>query len=302
MSESFIHVGPLDTTLGAILIGSIVSMFFFGIVTLQAHQYFTSFPDDRWRMKALVGAVWILELAHTTVVGYTTYHTTITLYGEPQRVARLAELGIIIIIGGLITLCTQSFFALRLYTILPKPYYCIGALCIFFSAARYAGSLFLAYQVITTASVTLYQTQWKWLITTLLTGGAALDLFIAVSTFSYLLKKRKTVFQRSRRLIDYLIAYSIRTGLLTSVTAAVMLICFQLMPSNFVWVGIYIFLGKLYSNSLYSALNSRKKLRISMQESPCSEEVASSRRISVMRNSGRSEQVSEQNLNVCPHL
>ena len=53
MSESYIHVG-LDTTLGALLIGSIVSMFFFGIVTLQAHQYFTSFPDDRWCIKALV--------------------------------------------------------------------------------------------------------------------------------------------------------------------------------------------------------------------------------------------------------
>lgn len=40
-------------------------------------------------------------------MGYTVYHTTITLYGEPQRVARLSELGILIIIGGLITLFTQ---------------------------------------------------------------------------------------------------------------------------------------------------------------------------------------------------
>ena len=44
----------LDNTLGALQIGSLVAVFLFGILTLQAHSYYTTFPEDKWPYKTLV--------------------------------------------------------------------------------------------------------------------------------------------------------------------------------------------------------------------------------------------------------
>jgi hypothetical protein len=44
----------IANTFGALEIGSSVAVFMFGIVTLQAHVYFSRFPDDRLAFRALV--------------------------------------------------------------------------------------------------------------------------------------------------------------------------------------------------------------------------------------------------------
>ncbi|KAF8803161.1 hypothetical protein BYT27DRAFT_7145453 [Phlegmacium glaucopus] len=291
---SLAHV-DLHATIGALQIGSIISVFLFGIITLQAHMYYTSFQEDRWSFKALVAVVWIMEVLHTAGVNYIIYNSTITLYGEPQELVRFPVLGGIIIVGGLITFSSQGFFAVRLYTILPKPYCIIGIFCIFLSAVRCVASVFLAVQTIIAPTLASTEMQWKWLISTLLAGGAAVDVIIAVSMLHYLSRTREKALERATRLIDYLIAYTIRTGSLTSVSAVTVVICFQLMPSNFVWLAIYTCLAKLYTNSLYSALNSRKEMRQNIQDSSYSVEPSRSRRRSFLRNSPRPIQIGRTN-------
>jgi len=51
--------------------------------------------------------------------------------------------------------------------------------------------------------------------------------------------------------------WTVETGLVTSIGAVAMLICFLIMPENFVWLAIFTFLAKLFSNSLLAALNAR---------------------------------------------
>ncbi|KAF8167295.1 hypothetical protein B0H34DRAFT_681285 [Crassisporium funariophilum] len=255
-----IHV-DLSNTIGALQIGSLFAVFLFGIVTLQAHLYYNSFREDRWTYKVLVAVVWILEVGHTAGVSYEVYNATITLYGRPQLLVRFPGLGAITAVGGMITLCVQGFFALRLYRVLPKPYSYIGVFCFLLSFLRCIGSIYLTVQAVTAPNITVYRITWKWLISTLLTVGAVIDVIIAASMLYYLNKKRENALVRATRLIDSLIAYTIRTGLLTSVSAVTLLICFQLMPANLIWLALYTFLAKLYSNSLLSALNSRTQIR-----------------------------------------
>jgi hypothetical protein len=45
---------PLANTFGAIEIGSIIAIFLFGIITLQAYVYFTNFDEDHLAFRALV--------------------------------------------------------------------------------------------------------------------------------------------------------------------------------------------------------------------------------------------------------
>ena len=53
MSTGLIHIDLTDTV-GALLIGTLFSVFLFGMVTLQTHLYYTLFREDHWSTKALV--------------------------------------------------------------------------------------------------------------------------------------------------------------------------------------------------------------------------------------------------------
>jgi len=46
----------LNGTLGALEIGVLISLFLFGIVTVQTSVYYDRFPKDPWHVKFLVGA------------------------------------------------------------------------------------------------------------------------------------------------------------------------------------------------------------------------------------------------------
>lgn len=57
MSDAHAHAAAeaqLETTLGALEIGVLIALFFFGTVTAQSSLYYKRFPKDRWNIKALV--------------------------------------------------------------------------------------------------------------------------------------------------------------------------------------------------------------------------------------------------------
>ncbi|KAF9483732.1 hypothetical protein BDN70DRAFT_873332 [Pholiota conissans] len=256
----YVHV-DLNDSIGALQIGSLFAIFIFGIVTMQMYLYYSTFWGDPWYYKVLVATVWLLEIGHTLGVSYEVYHATIILYGQPQLLTTFDALGSVTAIGGVITLLVQGFFAMRLYRVLPKPYSYIGIFCVFLSIIRCAAAIYLTSQAVSAANIEEYRDHMAWLITALLVVGAAVDVIIAVAMLYYLAKKRTQGLERIASVIDRLIAYTIRTGLLTSVAAVIMLICFKTMPQNLVWLALYTFLAKLYSNSLLSSLNSRQDMR-----------------------------------------
>ncbi|KAJ7923634.1 hypothetical protein B0H13DRAFT_2316345 [Mycena leptocephala] len=55
-------IPALDSTLGAIQVGGVVSTYLFGIETLQAYYYFRKFRADSVWLKVMVAVVWLLEL------------------------------------------------------------------------------------------------------------------------------------------------------------------------------------------------------------------------------------------------
>ncbi|KAL0960625.1 hypothetical protein HGRIS_005656 [Hohenbuehelia grisea] len=99
-----------------------------------------------------------------------------------------------------------------------------------------------------------------WVTSVGLGSAAACDIIIAMSLCFYLTRSR-TGFKRTDSLITTLIAYSLTTGLITSVIASVAVITFAIMPTNFIWLSFFWILGKCYVNSFLAALNSRDSLR-----------------------------------------
>ncbi|KAF8167294.1 hypothetical protein B0H34DRAFT_9929 [Crassisporium funariophilum] len=251
----------LTNTFGALEIGSSFAVLLFGIVTLQAHLYFSNFSEDRWGFKLLVAAVWFLELGHTILIAYEVYKTTITFYGRPEATIRFPGFGGVTIIGGLITMLVQNFFAYRVWNVLPKPWRYVGLLCATAAVARAVMSIYVGIQGIFSPSMAAHRATYQGLVTTLLVMGATIDVIIAVSMMSFLIRRRGKALTRVTRLIDHLIGWTVRTGLITSIAAVTVLVLFLIQTQTLVYLALYTCVAKLYSNSLLSALNARGSLR-----------------------------------------
>ncbi|KDR72685.1 hypothetical protein GALMADRAFT_761122 [Galerina marginata CBS 339.88] len=261
--SSYIYV-DLSDTIGALQIGSLFGVFLFGIVSLQAYNYYDTYTEDGWGNKLLVAGVWLLEIGHTLGISYDVYRSTITLYGEPQLLGTFNGITVAIVFGGAITLLVQAFFALRLARLFPGPYKYIGGFCVMISTLRFCATIYLTVVGFTSTTLEDYRHQVGWLVSTTFIVSATVDVVIAGSMLYYLTKKRGEAMVRISGIINRLVTYTIRSGLFTSVVAVGLVVCLQTMPANLIWLGVYTFIAKLYSNSLLSALNARREMREEM--------------------------------------
>ncbi|RXW23567.1 hypothetical protein EST38_g2290 [Candolleomyces aberdarensis] len=234
----------IANTLGAMEIGAMLAMFLFGILTLQVDTYFQMFADDSIYLKVLVAVTWVLECAHTICSVAEAYRGTITFYGNIAGYQRYPLMGVATILGGLITVMVQCFFCLRVWKALPNPIRYIGAACGAAAIIRAAAGIFVGTRLAVAKTLVLYRMQFGWLVRTLLAAGAAIDVVIAASMLYFLLTKRKSGFAATTRLVDRLLAYTVRTGLITSLTAITVLVTFEALPNAYIWAGIYVFLAK----------------------------------------------------------
>jgi len=92
--------------------------------------------------------------------------------------------------------------------------------------------------------------------------AAAGDVLIAF-ILCWILQSSRTGFKRSDTVITKLIAFSINTGLVTSICALLSLITIVVFPGAFIYITFYFTLGRLYSNSLLATLNARQSLAAS---------------------------------------
>ncbi|KAJ8094894.1 hypothetical protein PM082_010109 [Marasmius tenuissimus] len=103
----------------------------------------------------------------------------------------------------------------------------------------------------------LFETDTRILGSLSLGCGVLADLTIA-TTLWYYLRKLKAGYRVATSAIVKLSIYAVSTGLLTSAIGLATLLCFYLMTSNLIFVGIFLLLSKLYGVSLLAALNTRR--------------------------------------------
>ncbi|EAU86333.1 hypothetical protein CC1G_05327 [Coprinopsis cinerea okayama7 len=275
MSTAPIDLAVTDSTIGALQIGTLFSAFLFGVVTLQLITYYQRFKEDKLHLKLLVSAIWVLELAHTFCIAAEVYKATITNYGRPENLFPFKFIGASTATGGGVTFLAHTFFAVRVWRVLPRWWNMIGAVCQVVAAVRFIGSIILAINAIKATVLEDYRNQWGWLIMSLLMVGALIDIAIAGSMLYWLHRQRAKVFKRATDLIDKIVQYTICTALLPSLTAIVMVITFNVDTNAMIWLAIYASLAKLYSNSVLASLNSRKTLRSTLSQQTSSIEPSS---------------------------
>ncbi|KAJ6572204.1 hypothetical protein B0H19DRAFT_1373065 [Mycena capillaripes] len=251
----------VNTTIGALQIGVLVSYVLLGVITTQTYIYYSRFPEDSGKLRALVGFVWVCELAHALCIGHTHYVYTISNYTHPERLSGAVpkSLGVAVLLSGVIAGCVQGFFSFRILTF-SKTWY-IPIFCWAMAILQLVGNTGMFIKMLDMVSVESAELRWGWLAVASLSVTVANDLTITATLVILLLRQRPNAYRRTGALVDKLIVWTIETGMLTSAASIAMLACFFTMKDNFVWMGVFTVAPRLFSNSLLASLNSRATLR-----------------------------------------
>ncbi|KAF8148435.1 hypothetical protein B0H34DRAFT_737033 [Crassisporium funariophilum] len=239
-------------TLGALSVGVLISCFLFGIVTVQTYIYYSRFPDDQPKWKYLVAFVWILELAHCISICHSLYILTISNYGHPEALVKPpVSLFLAIILSGVLAFVVQGFFAERVRIVSGKRL--IPIICWVLVGIQYIMHLVAAAEAFKMTTLAEYEKEWKWLISSMLAVGAAVDLIIAAVLCYYLKQQKLNCHAKTAIMVDKIIAWTIQTGVITSFSGVIMLICYLAMPENLVWLSFFMFFARMFSNSLLAS-------------------------------------------------
>ncbi|KIJ98747.1 hypothetical protein K443DRAFT_680496 [Laccaria amethystina LaAM-08-1] len=252
-------MGPLESTIGFLLSGVLFTTFMFGIVTVQTYIYFSTFRNDRRILKWLISLIWFLELGTMLCISIGTYTIFVTNFGHPERLARNPDpMNSAVLVGGLVDHLVKAIFIYRLYRFSSKLLICI---------ALWGLSLFLFSIIIISTTRALRPGPLKprseifeWLLSVTFLGSAVQDLCIAGSMCYYLRGQRRGLTKSTTLLLDKLFAYSIQTGLATSLVAVAAAVSFLSMREIYVWMMFYMLMHTFFSNALLSSLNNRAGL------------------------------------------
>ncbi|RPD74470.1 hypothetical protein L226DRAFT_74988 [Lentinus tigrinus ALCF2SS1-7] len=249
----------VDETMGALLIGVILSGIFYGISCSQIYYYFTRYQNDSRSLKMLVFSVWASDSIHQALISHSIYWYLITEYGNPVAMSMLNKTIVAEVLFNAFTgLFVQSFFVVRVWKLSEKKLYLVVPVAILVAAefgvsATYTARAFWLRTFNDLAEL-------RGLSICMNVFAAAADVAIA-AILCTILHTSRTNFSKSNTLINKLIVFAVNTGLLTSVCACISLITFFAMPGAFIYILFYFLIGRLYSNSLMATLNARKSLR-----------------------------------------
>ncbi|TDL25236.1 hypothetical protein BD410DRAFT_785112, partial [Rickenella mellea] len=250
-AKLWIMVAPtLGNTIGAMFIGLLLTTLLFGIICLQAYNYYQKFPDDRAHFKIFVRIV-----SHCVSVFdqyYSVSATNVLLLSSAMYHYLIKNFG--------------NFEALL------SPYIFITWMCQLYVATNFRGNRFLTGGIICLTCTHLGKsiraakshnstTSYTPVLIGMTLGSAlACDILITAS-LCFFLNTKRTGFRRTDSLINTLILFSVCTGLVTSVFATVNIIVFFSMKTNLIHLGIWFLMGELYTTSLLTTLNSRDVFR-----------------------------------------
>lgn len=262
MPESAAPIPPplpdLALTYGVFEVGALMVMFLTGIATLQVWNYFRDYDDDPKSVRLMVIFVYGADVLHTALLCHSLYHYTIIKFGQFLDLQTIVwSLEATIPMAGVVAFVVQTYFCVRIQRITG---WIAAGVCWILALARLILDCFLTQEVAGAGVFVILQAKRaKTLGLGTLIVGAVSDVLIAGFMCMGLLRARSG-FARTDKLLDKLVAYTIGSGLLTSIVALCEAVTFGVL-SNFVFLAFYCILPKLFSNSLLASLNERSYTR-----------------------------------------
>ncbi|KAJ3968544.1 hypothetical protein EV361DRAFT_411713 [Lentinula raphanica] len=283
---------PLDNTMGAMLIGILVSAVLYGMSLVQTYFYYNHYRNDVWYLKTLVALTVFFDTLHLCFVIHTIYFYLVSNYYDNGQLDNmvwtvLAEAIPTGFTGGLV----QTFYTVRVWRLSKKNHVLAVVIMLIVLAQTACGT---AWVIISLQLQTFQQLLGISGLTLSINAlSTAADVIIAAS-LCFLLMQSKTGFKHSDTLINRLIVFSVNTGLATSICAVASLVSLIASPNSLLYAPFYFCIGRreplfcssnvaldeyshhlthshrppfslsnlsVYSNSLLATLNARNQIR-----------------------------------------
>ncbi|KAF9041276.1 hypothetical protein BJ165DRAFT_276507 [Panaeolus papilionaceus] len=251
-----------EVSLGMVLLGITFSSILYGIMLTQTHKYFQRFRKDPPVVKALVLAVLILNTISMFFVGHASWYYLVT---NGVHAVAIWSLNVELALSMIMSAISELFLTYRVYQFSGRNYWLTIILfslaVLHFGSGEVAAIKFLLLKDFARfASVKVPSI--------LRLGSAAVcDTAIALS-LSFFLNKKRTGFKRNDEIINYLILFSINSGLMTSMISIASLITYIVVPRLWVYTALCFLISRLYANTFLCSLNSRQILVNDEDKSP----------------------------------
>jgi len=248
--------------IGPIFVGNAINWFLFGALVLQVYIYSTERRriKDPYFIRLLVYGTFALDIVQTVVATADAWTFMIAEWGQPEAVAVnypvLASL--IPVLGGAVAFLVQVFYAWRIWSFAHNIVFrCLSCIISMLALLQFIGS-FVGSVLSATDHTIKGLERIRASIDIWLAGSFVTDILITGCMIWLLLHAQKrTVWSQTSSILNKLIVNTIQTGLITSLVAGVDLFLWVHYKNDNYELGAAFILGKLYSNSFISSLNSR---------------------------------------------
>ncbi|KAJ7786682.1 hypothetical protein B0H14DRAFT_3893633, partial [Mycena olivaceomarginata] len=250
----------LVPTMGASLIGTIISIFLYGVTSLQTFLYFQMYSQkDTWSLKGLVFLLWLFETAHSALACSFIFRLLILNFGDfaALEVAAVSDEMVQLMLAFIIFI-VHCFYVHRLWMFTRNIF--LTAIVVVLIFCHFAFELVSLAVVIIFPDFSDFHHKTIPYFTAAMVLAVVSDSIIAITMTLYLKQKQNTI-RRTNTLLNRLVGYIISSGVLTSLADILVLATFLAMPDNLVYIGILDFVGNIYANSMLAMLNARDSLR-----------------------------------------
>ncbi|KIM37605.1 hypothetical protein M413DRAFT_448401 [Hebeloma cylindrosporum] len=255
----------LDNSMGAMMIGVIVSAILHGITLLQAFIYWTKYKKDAWYLKSLVLTTVTFDAIHLAMISHSVYHYVVSNFHRPDRLQYLVWTVLMeALFTGVNAGIVQTFYTFRIYRLSKRNFWLTGGILFLILATTGCGTAW----VILSMQLETYRQllEISPLTITINALSTTVDITIAAS-LCFLLHRARTGFKRSDTIINQLIVFVVNTGVLTTACAISSLICLIASPNSLIYATFYFCIGRLYTNSFLATLNARRSFSSNVDDS-----------------------------------
>ncbi|KAF8899758.1 hypothetical protein CPB84DRAFT_1779870 [Gymnopilus junonius] len=243
-----------EVALGMILLGVIFSSLLYGIVLTQTYKYYQRFKGDPRSVKVLVFAVLLLNTASLFFASHAAWYYLVTT--GPIFVS-IWSLNVELALSMVVSALSETFLSIQVYRLSGKNRWLTAILLTFAFIHFSSGEVAAIKLLLLKKSARITSEKVPSILR--LTSAAVCDTAIA-SALSYYLHAKRTGFKRNDEIINYLILFSINSGLLTSATSIASLITYVTAPRIWVYTALCFMMSRLYATTFLCSLNSRQIL------------------------------------------
>ncbi|KAH9027106.1 hypothetical protein EDB85DRAFT_145756 [Lactarius pseudohatsudake] len=251
---------PVDNTLGALFIGTVLSSILFGVTWLQVYYYYDDHCSrDRWPLKSFVAFLMLVDTANLALVIYGSYRVVITNFGDYQfNTFTTVSWGqsAVTLSAIVIDVSVQHFYAYRIYHLGGRSPYLPAAISVVSLTGLSFGTAY--------STEVLHHTHdlshsFEFSVSSL-SCKVLCDVLITVGMVYYLLSNRTQV-RRINNVLNLLAIYFINCGTLHLVFSISCVTLMAMSRDTLIYIPSLFIMVRLSLCAFMAILNSRDYLR-----------------------------------------